>query len=636
MEQIQFEQMVARIERDSVEAPKRYQFRVAMLTLLGFGVLAVVVSMAGLGLIALLGIVVALALTGFKVAIVLLKLGKLLILLAWPMWVLVKSSVQALFVRLPRPQGHEITEAQAPALFAAMHDMRRRMKGPRFHHVLVTNELNAAVVQRPLFGLIGWPRNYLILGLPLLESLSPQEALAVVAHEYGHLAGSHSRFGAYIYRLRNSWGTIQALTEQWEGWANKPLKRLVSWYAPYFNAYTFVLARANEYQADAASAELVGADVAASALKRVHLASASYDQFMGKVFDGIREQPQPPADMARRWAEQAGQGAALDTAQKWLRQALDKVSDVSDTHPALSLRLKALPAPAAPDGGLQEALPAPLNGTSAAQTWLGASLGALRKQIQDEWQQRVAQPWSERFEAIQGQRKRLAELEALSEPSADDRIEMVRLRMQLDPDTDHRPALRAFNEAHADHALGLFLEGDHLLDKDDEAGLALLERAMGLDPTAIKPACELAFRFWHLRHEPERAQAYKSRWQEREALEQRQRHELSNMDLSHELRRPSELAPEAMDKARRIVRTQAKGLKQAHLLRRMLPSAPEIESYVLVLEPRLWTRLRRKQGELVIALARHEWPMHVLVCTTQGANKPLKDKAAALSGSALL
>ena len=88
--------------------------------------------------------------------------------------------------------------------------MRRRMNGPRFHHVLVDDDVNAGVVQRPAFGLFGWPRNYLVLGLPLLEALPADEALSVVAHEYGHLAGSHGRFSAYIYRLRHTWGTVQA------------------------------------------------------------------------------------------------------------------------------------------------------------------------------------------------------------------------------------------------------------------------------------------------------------------------------------------------------------------------------------------------------------------------------------------
>jgi hypothetical protein len=36
----------------------------------------------------------------------------------------------------------ELDRRQAPALFTALADMRRRMHGPRFHHVLITDELN--------------------------------------------------------------------------------------------------------------------------------------------------------------------------------------------------------------------------------------------------------------------------------------------------------------------------------------------------------------------------------------------------------------------------------------------------------------------------------------------------------------
>ena len=82
------------------------------------------------------------------------------------------------------------------------------MRGPRFHQVLVVDDVNAAISQRPAFGLIGWPRNYLLLGRPLLECVPPAEALAIVAHEYGHLAGAHGHFSAFIYRLRHTWGTV--------------------------------------------------------------------------------------------------------------------------------------------------------------------------------------------------------------------------------------------------------------------------------------------------------------------------------------------------------------------------------------------------------------------------------------------
>ena len=301
----------------------RSRLKVAALALLGLLILALLLGGMGLGLLLLLGVGAAVAFSGGAALILLLKLGKLLALLLIPFWYLLKSSVQALFVRLPKPRGQEVTRAQAPALFAAIDAMRSRMKGPPVHHVLVVDEVNAAIVQRPLLGLVGWPRNYLLLGLPLLESLPPEEALAVVAHEYGHLAGSHASFGAYIYRLRNTWATIQAHAEHLQGWLGRALLPLVRWFSPYFNAYTFVLARANEYEADAASAELVGANAAARALKRVNLVGPRYEAFMGQTFERIREDAAPPADISQRWAQHAvlppdRKSTRLNSSHEWI------------------------------------------------------------------------------------------------------------------------------------------------------------------------------------------------------------------------------------------------------------------------------------------------------------------------------
>jgi Zn-dependent protease with chaperone function len=290
-----FKSMVARLEQESAVAPRRYRVKVALLALVGFAILALVLATVGFGLVALLGIAGALAFSGGAALLLLLKLGKLLFLLAVPLWFTLKSAVQALFLRLPAPAGREITRARAPALFAALDDMRARMAGPRFHHVLVVNELNAAVVQRPAFGLVGWPRNYLLLGLPLLECMTPDEAMAVVAHEYGHLAGSHGRFSAFIYRLRHSWGTLQAHMDHFQGWLARLVAPLVRWYAPYFNAYTYVLARADEYRADAASARLVGAGSAAHALKRVNLAARITSNSCRRPTAGSASNPRPRA-----------------------------------------------------------------------------------------------------------------------------------------------------------------------------------------------------------------------------------------------------------------------------------------------------------------------------------------------------
>lgn len=629
MDAAQFEQMVARLERESRQSPVAYQLKVAALALLGFGILALIIGFAGLGLVLLVGLALATLFTGGKALILLFKLGKLLILLAIPLWLLVKSSVTALLVRLPAPQGLELTRSQAPTLFEAMKAMRRRMKGPRFHHVLVTDDLNAAVVQRPAFGLFGFPRNYLILGLPLLESLTPQEALAVVAHEYGHLAGSHSRFAAFIYRLRNSWGTIQALSQQWQGWTSRPLQAVIRWYAPYFNAYTFVLARANEYQADAASAELVGAGVAASALKRVNINAPRYDDFINGTFRTMRDQAQPPGDFALRWAAQAHETPPPERAGQWLREALERESQVGDTHPALRERLRALSGQAE----LAQQLPPPLHGDSAATAWLGSGIAGLRETLQRQWHERVADAWSQRHQELQAGMKRLAELEAQGECSTDEDLERLRLRLDLRPEDDHLPALVAFNAAHADQPVGLYLEACLRLDRDDDSGIVLLERTIALDADATRAASERAYAFLKPRKDP-RADTWEQRWHARQAFESARLDELNRLDPSHELR-ADDVGPAQRERAVQVLQLGGKGVKRAWFARRVLPSDPAVVTCVLGLELTAWARFRGKGPEIVGRLLEFDWPVHLFVCELAGTHKPLKKMLMALPGAEL-
>ncbi len=632
MEVEQFKTMVARLERESAASPAGYRMRVAALTLLGFGILALLLIVVGGGLALLAGFAVVVIVTGGKALLLLVKLGKFLLLLAVPLWYLLRASVSALFVRLPPPVGREITRADAPVLFAAVDDMRRRMQGPRFHHVLIDDEVNAAVMQRPAFGLVGWPRNYLVLGLPLLESLPADEALAVVAHEYGHLAGSHSHFSAFIYRLRNTWVTIQSVAEQMQGWLAKLILPVLRWYTPYFNAYTFVLARANEYQADAASAELVGAVNVARALKRVNLVAPQHRQFLEQTFDRISNEAAPPADLMQRWAAQAVQPPLAVDAERWLAEALDHEGHYTDTHPTLRHRLSALP-----DAG--EALqlpPPPVAGETAATRWLGPLLNTLRQEFQSQWRSRVAEPWAERHARALQQRQALVSLREMPNRDAQQQLEYLQLTQALEPDVDLRESFAVFNATYADNSLALYLAGVEQLKHGDQAGLALLERVMSLDADAIKPACEQAHRFLLARKDTAAAEAYAARWRVRDEHEARVAHELDTLDATHVLA-AHELQVEDLALVLPKLEAAAKRYVSAvYLVRRALPSDPTALTYVVGIDVSwLGNQLNRTQSviELVAAI---EWPVHVLVCSLAGAYAPLKKKMAAVPGARVI
>lgn len=624
-----FEAMVSRLEAESTARPRAYQLRVAGLALLGFGILALVFGAVGLGLLALVGLVVAMVLSGGAALLWLLKLGKLLVLLALPMFYLVKQGVQALFVRLPAPAGLPLTREQAPALFRALDGMRLHLKGPRVHQVLLVDEVNAAVVQRPAFGLVGFPRNHVLLGLPLLESLPPDEALAVVAHEYGHLAGSHGRFGAWIYRLRHTWASLQDQTEQMQGWMARLVRPLVRWYAPYFNAYTFVLARANEYEADAASAELVGAQAMARALKRVNVVAPRYEAFLGRTFDSLREHARPPADLGQRWAEHTRGPAPPEEAQRWLDEALQRRGHVADTHPPLRERLSALPGQATQ----VQLLPPPAHGPSAAEAWLGAALPALREQLQRAWAERVAPAWGERHEQLQQELQRLATLRALPAPTQDEDYERLRLQTRLETEVDQREAWAAFNAAHPGHAGGLFFEGAERLYHDDEGGLALLAQALALDAELTTAACARQHAYL-LKHGREaEAAAVAERWQARGDFESRRAAEASNFDPQHTLVAAD---AEALAAVRALLPAQAPDfVGELYLARRVLPSDPAWPSYVLGVRLTWWGRRRGKQQAVIDQLAATAWPVPLFVCSLDGRLARLRGRLQALRGSRL-
>ena len=142
----EFDTLVARLEGEAQATPGRYRYKVLLLTLLGN---------LYLGLMLL----VILALLAASAASILVLKGlavKLVLVLGIFLWMVLK----ALWVKLDPPEGMEVTRRDAPELFAMVGDLRRALGAPRFHHVLVTDEFNAGVVQSPRLGLFGWPRNF--------------------------------------------------------------------------------------------------------------------------------------------------------------------------------------------------------------------------------------------------------------------------------------------------------------------------------------------------------------------------------------------------------------------------------------------------------------------------------------------
>lgn len=492
MNQEQFESLVARLERESARNPSYYKVRLAALAVLGYCYVGAVLAL----LLASLAGFLYVALHGGALILIFKKVG--LVLLA-----LIAVVARSMWVRFEAPVGRRVERREAPALFDLVEGIRRQVAAPRAHEILITNNFNAAVVQLPRFGVFGWQKNYLLLGLPLMQGLTANEFRAVIAHEFGHLSGSHGKFGAWIYRLRTGWGRLSQALLADEHWGSFLFVPFFRWFGPMFAAYSFVQARQQEYEADLVSADVVGRETAAAALIRVN----EQGEFLGNrywrdVFRGADVEPHPLARPFSALGSVLVQAREESDAVGFLAAAIRRRTGYSDTHPSLGDRLNAL--------RLTPCLPQPLK-VSAAEEILGPLEHSLAMEFDDEWCRGVTRWWQDRHQYVIEARRKMAlyDLQVADGPlSVEDSWQHARLVEEF---TSEELALQMYRDVlrrEPEHAGANFALGRLLLARNDESGIAHLQSACEHDPSAVQPACELIVGYFNLHGRETEARPY--------------------------------------------------------------------------------------------------------------------------------
>lgn len=366
--------LIERLQVESAQSPQMYRFKLALLALLGFGVLWGVLG-------PLVALAVYFLMTGQRPGI---EAAYLAMPLAFGLLML-----RALWIRFDAPSGYRLQAGEAPLLEEDVERLRSAIGAPALDGIVIDGDLNAAAASVPrVLGMFGH-QHYLVLGLPLMQLLDREELASVIAHEFGHFGARHGRFSGWIYRVRMSWHRVLEAFSETGFAATRLLLKFFDWYVPYFNAYSFVLARGNEYQADAAAVRATSAHTAASALIRIELASRRLESgFWPRMQALSRSQPRPPpqlhADLARmmRSLEHGDMARLMTTTQR--------DTDLTDTHPTLPQRLAAMPA---------SPVLRILAGDSAATALLGERVPVIERELDRQWRKDAEPGWRERHDA---------------------------------------------------------------------------------------------------------------------------------------------------------------------------------------------------------------------------------------------
>jgi Zn-dependent protease with chaperone function len=369
----QFEARVQQAETIAREQPVRYRRGVIAWAALGYAAVFVLLAV----LLSVFGVMLWSFTVSAAIIIFLVK-SKLIFLVGGAAWV----TTRALWVSFDAVLGCRPERKETPALFAEIDSLCKELGVKLPDEIVIDQSFNAAMIQTPRLGIFGWHKTTLLLGVQLLLALTPDEARGVIAHELAHFSRKHSAFAAKIYRARIAWQRIASAVENKATWGGAVFRKPIEWYISRFDAYTFPLARSNEFEADRLASQCAHGAIGA-ALIRVNVGGDYASQHYWKpLLEKPRLEAGVPVAPFHGLAQFLGRAeASRDAKHASLEKALGAKTQFWDTHPSLNDRLRALGVTPSVD-----ALSPLAQAASAAPAWVQPILEDMLSKFDAQWE----------------------------------------------------------------------------------------------------------------------------------------------------------------------------------------------------------------------------------------------------------
>lgn len=488
MKSKQYHDLIRRLEREVEAQPRRYRSRVRRLALVGYAYVVLILAV----MLGLLGFLTYWAWTSEP----------------WQIWILVGivaistfQVLSSLFSANEGPPGIRLRRKEHPNLYDDLDQLRKDLKLPRIRSVMLTEDFNAGAAQYRTFGWFGVRKTVLSLGVPILEAMSAEEMRSILAHELAHISKGHSRLAGNIFHLRLVW---MNLLQRMDGLLGQLiLGPFARWYGPYFEAYTIVMMREHEYEADRLALNATnGPMTVVSQIRTEILSRTAVPDYFEELRKLVIERSNPIKDSVSRQIEKVQLPFEEERSRKVLRRALAEETSIHETHPSLMDRI--VPAGFPQEGGLDDRVEAAwrlanaVRGDAAGQYYLGERRERLIKELDQTWFNQAQVGWTMQHRYAEQQREFLTEAEERIQKSeeealVDELFGCAGMVADLEGEGAAVEKWEAILEREPDHAASLFSLGRYAVGEEYELekGKQLILRAMELDASWETAGCEI-------------------------------------------------------------------------------------------------------------------------------------------------
>lgn len=409
----------------------------------------------------------------------------------------------SLWVRVKQLPFPDLLKEEAPQLYIEAENVAREMKGPSLQRIFFSDEERVYIVPHPKWGLLGRNQYYLVVGIPMMLGLRPEEFRALLAKEIGFYSKKHDGFLAWIYRVNKTWGIFSQSLGKRQGFPRSfVVTRFFSWYIPYLSVHAVVLSFKQEYRGDRCSARVVGAPNVANLLVRLELNYLALQRnFWKNVYSTAEFQSTPPHDVYTQMETFLKEPYEPKEAALWLEEILQIKANKVNVEPSLSDRLEKL--------GEKDQLPEPLK--ENALGYYLASADRVFRVLNHYWRNQIKENWLDTYHQ---NRDRREELDQLNEKSLrehlnpEEKMERAFLTGELMGEAQSYPLFEKNAQEEPNDPKAQFYFGKILLSKNNPKGVEYLLRAIELDDEARINGFPMIQRFYLERGEEKEAEKF--------------------------------------------------------------------------------------------------------------------------------
>lgn len=280
------------------------------------------------------------------------------------------------------PTGLDVTEEKFPHLLKLITELQEDFGKPKIDRIILRDKYEIRVIKTPRSGAPFLNTRTLVIGLPVLQTMSPLYFRALLARRIGQLSTKHTPITTRLYFLNDIWSQFKESCRHSKSILVKVLGYYFMMYSPLYRSVLKPLLQNEELEADSYGMDLVNdKDMVECLVYEEVVTQFLKSKFWPKIYHMAKRSKTPEFMPFSQMTKVIKAGITDDEISQTIQAAL-KV-DINDAAlmPSLPRRLNHL--------GHAKPLPPKRLNKTAAEYYLDNSLGKIIELFDKRWLQNL-------------------------------------------------------------------------------------------------------------------------------------------------------------------------------------------------------------------------------------------------------